>query len=72
MDGYLDSDAVAGPYLADQLLLPMALAGRGSFKTVKPSSHARTGAEVIARFLAISVSFEEKRDRHHLVTVSAA
>jgi RNA 3'-terminal phosphate cyclase (ATP) len=71
MAGYLASDAIAGPYLADQLLLPMALAGGGSFTTVKPSSHARTGAEVIARFLPISVRFEEKQDGHHLVTVSA-
>jgi RNA 3'-terminal phosphate cyclase (ATP) len=71
MAGYLASDAIAGPYLADQLLLPMALARGGSFTTVKPSSHARTGAEVIARFLPISVRFEEKQDGHHLVTVSA-
>ena len=70
MAGYLASDAIAGPYLADQLLLPMALAGGGSFTTVKPSSHARTGAEVITKFLPISVGFEEKQDRHHLVTVS--
>ena len=69
MAGYLASDAVAGPYLCDQLLLPMALAGGGSFTTVKPSSHARTGAEVIAKFLPISVRFEEKQDGHHLVTV---
>jgi hypothetical protein len=33
---------------------------------------ARTGAEVIARFLPITVDFDEKRDGHHLVTVSAA
>jgi RNA 3'-terminal phosphate cyclase (ATP) len=70
MAGYLASDAVAGPYLADQLLLPMALAGSGRFTTVKPSSHARTAAETIARFLPVSVRFEE-RERHHLVTVSA-
>src|SRR4051812_23045665 len=70
MAGYLASDAVAGPYLADQLLLPMALAGGESFTTVKPSSHARTAAETIARFLPVSVRFEE-RERHHLVTVSA-
>jgi RNA 3'-terminal phosphate cyclase (ATP) len=70
MAGYLASDAVAGPYLADQLLLPMALAGGGSFTTVKPSSHARTGAEVIARFLPVSVRFEEKQGGHHLVTVA--
>jgi MFS family permease len=71
MAGYLASDAVAGPYLADQLLLPMALAGGGSFTTVRPSSHARTGAEIVARFLPVSVSFEE-RSLHHLVTVSSS
>jgi RNA 3'-terminal phosphate cyclase (ATP) len=71
MAGYLASDATAGPYLADQLLLPMALAGGGSFTTVKPSLHARTAAEVIARFLPASVSFDEKQHGRHLVTVAA-
>ncbi len=71
MAGYLASSAVAGPYLADQLLLPMALAGGGSFTTVKPSKHSRTGAEVIARFLDASIRFEEKEDGCHLVTVES-
>ena len=72
MAGYLASEAVAGPYLADQLLLPLALAGGGSFTTVKPSAHARTGAEVIARFLPVAVKFEEKQDGRHLVSVTPA
>lgn len=71
MAGYLASNAVAGPYLADQLLLPMALAGGGSFTTVKPSQHSRTGAEVIAKFLDVRISFEEREDGCHLVTVEA-
>jgi RNA 3'-terminal phosphate cyclase (ATP) len=71
MAGYLASSAVAGPYLQDQLLLPMALAGGGSFTTVKPSQHSRTGAEVIARFLDVRISFVEKEDGCHLVTVTA-
>jgi RNA 3'-terminal phosphate cyclase (ATP) len=71
MAGYLASKAVAGPYLADQLLLPMALAGGGSFTTVRPSQHSRTGAEVIAKFLEVSIRFEEKDDGCHLVTVEA-
>jgi RNA 3'-terminal phosphate cyclase (ATP) len=71
MAGYLASGAVAGPYLADQLLLPMALAGGGSFTTVKPSQHSRTGAEVIARFLEVSIGFEERADGCHLVTVGS-
>ena len=69
MAGYLASEAVAGPYLQDQLLLPMALAGGGRFTTVKPSQHSRTGAEVIARFLDVRIAFEEKDDGCHLVTV---
>lgn len=71
MAGYLGSTAVAGPYLADQLLLPMALAGGGTFTTVKPSRHARTAADVIARFLPIAVHFDEKDGGRHLVSVVA-
>lgn len=71
MAGYLASSAFAGPYLADQLLLPMALAGGGSFTTVKPSKHSLTGAEVIARFLDVRITFEERDDGCHLVTVEA-
>jgi RNA 3'-terminal phosphate cyclase (ATP) len=70
MAGYLASQAFAGPYLGDQLLLPMALAGGGCFSTVKPSQHARTGAEVIARFLDVSVSFGEQDNGCHIVEIS--
>jgi len=69
MAGYLASSAVAGPYLCDQLLLPMALAGGGRFTTVKPSLHARTGAELIGRFVDVAIGFEERPDGTHLVTV---
>ena len=70
MAGYLASNAFAGPYLADQLLLPMALAGGGSFTTVKPSLHARTAADIIARFLDVTIAFEQQEeDGCHLVTV---
>ncbi|MET0308372.1 MAG: RNA 3'-terminal phosphate cyclase [Sphingomonas sp.] len=51
MAGYIASDAFAGPYLADQLLLPFALAGGGAFTTVKPSSHSLTAAAIIEQFL---------------------
>ena len=69
MAGYLASTAFAGPYLADQLLLPMALAGGGSFTTVNPSKHSKTGAEVISKFLDVRIAFQEKNDGCHLVTV---
>jgi len=69
MAGYLASAAVAGPHLADQLLLPMALAGGGRFTTVKPSRHALTGADLIPRFLDVAIAFEERPEGTHLVTV---
>lgn len=69
MAGYLGSDAFAGPYLADQLLLPFAVAGGGSFTTVKPSQHSRTAAEVIERFLGLSCSFTQQEDGKHLVRI---
>jgi len=50
---YLVSGAPVGEHLADQLLLPMALAGSGSFTTTKVSRHAQTNMEIIGKFLAV-------------------
>ncbi|MBK8817188.1 MAG: RNA 3'-terminal phosphate cyclase [Methylococcaceae bacterium] len=52
---YLTSNAAVDTYLADQLLLPMALAGGGSFTTTEWSLHADTNAEVIKQFLPIKI-----------------
>lgn len=67
MAGFLASDAFAGPYLADQLLLPFALAGGGSFTTVKPSQHARTAADVIENFTGQRWLFGQQPNGSHLV-----
>lgn len=67
MAGFLASQAFAGPYLADQLLLPFALAGGGRFTTVKPSQHARTAADVIERFTGQRWGFEQQSNGCHLV-----
>jgi RNA 3'-terminal phosphate cyclase (ATP) len=48
---YLASGAAVGEHLADQLLLPLALAGGGSFTAEKLNLHARTNIDVIAKFL---------------------
>jgi len=65
MAGYLASEAFAGPYLADQLLLPMALAGGGVFTTVKPSQHSLTAADIIERFTGRRWCFvREERGLH--------
>lgn len=69
MLGFLESRAFAGPYLADQLLLPFALAGGGSFTTVKPSQHSRTAGEVITQFLGRSCGFTPIDDGSHLMEI---
>ncbi len=69
MAGYLASDAFAGPYLADQLLLPFALAGGGTFTTVKPSQHSYTAAAVIERFLGRRCGFTQLSSGAHRLDV---
>jgi RNA 3'-terminal phosphate cyclase (ATP) len=70
MRGYLASDAFAGPYLADQLLLPFALAGGGAFTTVKPSQHSLTAADIIARFTGMGCTFAPSANGAHLVSLA--
>lgn len=55
-----ESGVPVGPHLADQLLLPMALAGGGSFRTGDPTPHTTTNAEVIAAFLGPCVRFDRE------------
>jgi RNA 3'-terminal phosphate cyclase (ATP) len=69
MSGYLASTAFAGPYLADQLILPFALAGGGTFTTVKPSNHTRTAMDITAMFLDRKWRIETQPDGTHLVSV---
>ncbi len=69
MKGYMEGQAFAGPYLTDQLLLPFALAGGGSFTCVNPSQHARTGADIIARFTGRTFAFDQQEDGHFLVSL---
>jgi RNA 3'-terminal phosphate cyclase (ATP) len=55
---FLHSDAVVEEHLADQLLLPMVLAGGGEFLTGEPSEHLRTNAQVIAQFGVADILIE--------------
>jgi RNA 3'-terminal phosphate cyclase (ATP) len=50
---YEESAVPVGEHLADQLLLPMAIAGGGSMLTTEPTLHTTTNAEVISMFLPI-------------------
>lgn len=44
-----------GPHLADQLILPLALAGGGSLVTMPLTLHTITNIEVVQMFLSVSV-----------------
>lgn len=52
---FLSSAASVGRRLADQLLLPMALAGGGSFTTTRLSGHTSTNIETIGQFLDVPI-----------------
>lgn len=58
---YLTSGAPVGRHLADQLLIPLALAGGGTFRTLPPTDHTTTNGHVIRKFLDVQVvaSLEE-------------
>jgi RNA 3'-terminal phosphate cyclase (ATP) len=56
---YVASNAAVDEHLADQVMLPMALAGGGRYSIERVSQHARTNADIIARFLPVSITFED-------------
>ena len=66
---HLDGDAPVGQHLADQLLIPLALAGGGGFTTGPVSSHSTTNMDVIGRFLP--VRFEVTRPSDSTTRVEA-
>jgi len=66
---WLEAQVPVDEYLADQLLLPMALAGGGSFRTTKPSLHATTNAVVVQRFLSVPIQFEQQNELGWKVSV---
>lgn len=53
---YIDQGVVVGEHLADQILLPMALAGGGSFRTGGLTEHFCSNASLIGRFVPIDIT----------------
>ena len=56
---YRISEAAAGEYLADQLLLPMALLGGGVFTATDISQHTRTNMDIIRAFLPVNFTLTQ-------------
>lgn len=57
---YLGNNGAVGKHLTDQLLLPLALAGTGSFTTFALSKHTHAQMELIPQFLPIHFDIEEQ------------
>ena len=62
---YLKASVPVGRYLADQLLLPLAIgawqgSGGGSFRTLELSRHSTTHAEILRAFLGVEVDIEHR------------
>ena len=68
---YLAAGVPVGTYLADQLLLPLAVANGGVFRTLAPSAHTRTNIEVIQKFLNVKIRAELTSERGCQVTVGS-
>jgi RNA 3'-terminal phosphate cyclase (ATP) len=52
---YLAAGVPVDGHLADQLLLPMALGAGGVFRTVRPTGHTQTHADLLRAFLGCEV-----------------
>jgi RNA 3'-terminal phosphate cyclase (ATP) len=59
LEDFLEAGVPVGAHLADQLLLPLAVAGGGRFRTLGPLSlHATTNIEIIQQFLDVPIRTE--------------
>jgi len=59
---YLSSGVPVGSNLADQLMLPLALAGEGRYRTMEPTLHSQTNAAVIGEFLETELKIVDRDD----------
>lgn len=68
MSDYIGCRAPVGRHLADQLLLPLALAGSGRIATMAPDAHVPTNISVIEKFLPVKFSVRKEDRGVHIIT----
>jgi RNA 3'-terminal phosphate cyclase (ATP) len=66
---YLAADVPVGQHLADQLVLLLALAGGGRYRTLEPDSHTRTNLDVVHAFTASRIACERGDDHRWTLAV---
>ena len=59
---YLATSAPVGRYLADQLIVPLALGAGGRFVTVAPSRHTQTQLDLLRAFTGCDVDLRDLGD----------
>jgi RNA 3'-terminal phosphate cyclase (ATP) len=67
---YTESNTAVDEYLADQLLLPLALGQGGEFTAQCISEHTRTQAAMIEKFIDCEIEFVELSPDHFHVKVN--
>lgn len=70
LQAYLAAEVTIGSYLADQLLLPMALAKGGCFTTLAPTQHLLSNIEVIKQFMGIEIHVRQISSKVWQVSVA--
>lgn len=55
---WIRGDVPVGEFLADQLLLPFALAGGGAFRTLPLSRHSVTNMRIVGEFTGVGIEAE--------------
>ncbi|WP_417740572.1 RNA 3'-terminal phosphate cyclase [Rosistilla oblonga] len=66
---YLNGTAPVGSHLADQLLLPLAMAGGGQFRCQQTTQHTLTNIETIKMFLDLEIDVQPQEDESVLIRV---
>ncbi len=72
MRDFIGSGAPVGRCLADQLLLPMALAGKGRIVTMSPDIHVPTNIAVIEKFLPVKFGIRDGERGAKIIEVGRA
>lgn len=63
---YTESTAAVGEFLADQILIPFALAGAGSFTADMITSHTETNIDTIKKFLDVDIKVLNEETHHRI------
>ena len=70
LEEFFSTDGAIDPYLADQLILPLAyVPGTSELRTAKITQHLLTNAEIVRRFVARPIAVEGTIERPGLVRI---